>query len=270
MISVKQLSIMLDIVNRRGTFWKHVKLDSTSGCWLWIGVRDRDGYGVVAWQWPPGRVHHVAAHRVAYLLLGGSLRETDVLDHRCGNRACVNWRHCEPVSRGENTRRGNFERAWAPNRTEAPPDPATGRRSALLERLWGFIEPEPTSGCWIWLGARDKRGYGRLSFGGKSGFAHRVLYETYKSAVPSGHELDHRCRLTSCVNPDHLEPVTHRVNVLRGNGLTARYARRTNCIHGHSLADAHMWKNGRQRICRICRTCGKCRFATRSLQRRIG
>ena len=73
-------------------------------------------------------------------------------------------------------------------------------------------------GCWIWLKAKDKkRGYGYSFAGpGKSRKAHRIIYEMKYGPIPKGLELDHICGITACVNPDHLEPVTHAVNVQRG------------------------------------------------------
>ena len=75
----------------------------------------------------------------------------------------------------------------------------------------GYITP-----CWIWIKATDDRGYGRIAHRGRNVRAHRLYYETLKGPVPPGLELDHLCRNPACVNPDHLDPVTHRVNVRRG------------------------------------------------------
>lgn len=77
-----------------------------------------------------------------------------------------------------------------------------------FERLY---IPEPNSGCWLWLGDLDRKGYGELNLGtGISGKrkrrgAHIVGYELERGPVPEGLELDHLCRTPICVNPDHLE-----------------------------------------------------------------
>lgn len=81
--------------------------------------------------------------------------------------------------------------------------------------------------------------------------AHRAMFELVNGPVPDGLDLDHLCRNTLCVNPDHLEPVTRRENVLRGEGRSAQNARRTTCLHGHELT---FTKNRRRRFCVICTT----------------
>lgn len=94
--------------------------------------------------------------------------------------------------------------------------------------------------------------------------AHIRAFNLYRGTVPEGLELDHLCRVTICVNPDHLEPVTHRVNVLRGASVQAAYARRTQCPLGHALDGANLildWSEGRKSRYRRCRTC------TRGVQR---
>lgn len=73
--------------------------------------------------------------------------------------------------------------------------------------------------CWIWQRFIDENGYGRGSFtkyGGGKGLAHIGLYEQMVGPVPKGLVLDHLCRVTACVRPSHLEPVTDRSNILRG------------------------------------------------------
>lgn len=92
------------------------------------------------------------------------------------------------------------------------------------DRILAQITPEPNTGCWLWTASDNGRGYGRVYFGGVLSQAHRAVYELLRAPIPSGHELDHLCRVTFCVNPDHLEPVIHRVNVRRGKagGAMAR------------------------------------------------
>lgn len=70
-------------------------------------------------------------------------------------------------------------------------------------------------GCWIWVGAYYPRGYGQFYDGKGGSSAHRWSYKQFKGEIPEGLELDHLCRTPCCVNPDHLEPVTHLENMRR-------------------------------------------------------
>lgn len=77
-------------------------------------------------------------------------------------------------------------------------------------------EVDPETGCWNWTGAILKTGYGAMSWLGKNKPAHRIAYEQFVGPIPDGLVLDHLCRNTRCVNPDHLEPVTSTENIRRG------------------------------------------------------
>ncbi len=97
------------------------------------------------------------------------------------------------------------------------------------------------NGCWIWNGCRFKSRYGQDGYGqfwlnGRNRYAHVVMYEAANGPIPDGLEPDHLCRTPPCFNPDHLEPVTHNVNMLRGNSIQAVNARKTVCKRGHPLA----------------------------------
>lgn len=70
--------------------------------------------------------------------------------------------------------------------------------------------------CWVWKGKPNGAGYGRTQQNKKTVLAHRAVYELHMGPIPPGLELDHLCRVPICVNPDHLDPVTHLVNVRRG------------------------------------------------------
>ena len=87
----------------------------------------------------------------------------------------------------------------------------------------------------------------------KIDFAHRVVYEILVGPIPVGLELDHLCRNRACVNPDHLEPVTTRTNLLRGYSPWACRARQTHCKRGHEFTPENTYGTGDGR--RYCRTC---------------
>ena len=83
--------------------------------------------------------------------------------------------------------------------------------------------------CWLWTGATDPNGYGRFFLNRKMRHAHRVAFEWFKGPVPAGLDLDHLCRRRNCVWPLHLEAVTRRENLMRGETLTAAHAARRDC-----------------------------------------
>jgi len=81
------------------------------------------------------------------------------------------------------------------------------------------------SGCWLWTASLNAGGYGQFASGSiGTRLAHRWRWEMENGPVPEGLELDHLCRVRHCVNPAHLEPVTRRENLLRGETLTAKNA----------------------------------------------
>ena len=97
------------------------------------------------------------------------------------------------------------------------------------------IPPKPPGLCILWAGkiTKDGYGYGYNPMIKKTFKAHRRAYEETNGAIPSGLHIDHLCRVTACVNPDHLEAVSSRVNTLRGVGPIAVANRRGSCQKGH-------------------------------------
>ena len=120
------------------------------------------------------------------------------------------------------------------------------------KRFWTRVQK--TDGCWIWKASTESNGYGCILIRRKAQVAHRLAYEWTKGPIPEGKELDHLCRNRRCVNPDHLEPVTCRENILRGNAPSAKQARQTHCKRGHPLFGSNLYlePNGRRRRCRQC------------------
>ena len=125
----------------------------------------------------------------------------------------------------------------------------SGRHGPALERFVPKVEALP-SGCWLWVASLNETGYGQLYLNErrKPIRAYRFAYETLIGPVPHGRELDHLCRESRCVNPLHLEPVTHRENVRRGAGPSGVNARKDACSKGHPF-------DGRFRNHRFCVTC---------------
>lgn len=127
------------------------------------------------------------------------------------------------------------------------------RGLSLQERLDFYSIPEPNSGCTLWLGQFDGKGYGTLSFFGRARKAHIYAYLAAGGVIPDGLVLDHLCRNTACVNPVHLEPVTDKVNILRGISLQAQNAKKTECPEGHSYdAENTRFDKHGARYCRAC------------------
>lgn len=126
------------------------------------------------------------------------------------------------------------------------------------ERFWEKVnkngpvpERRPDLGpCWLWTGSTQK-GYGK--FTSSVNGAHVWAYLSLVGSIPQGYELDHLCFVRPCVNPSHLEPVTKRENILRGESISAKYARRTHCKLGHPFAGENLLINKQGRGCRTCR-----------------
>lgn len=123
----------------------------------------------------------------------------------------------------------------------------------LLERWTEKVNK--TDSCWLWTGAKHDDGYGFIYLGGnprKRAQAHRVAYELLVGPVPDGKYVDHLCRVRHCVNPAHLEPVTSRVNTLRGETRAALNAAQTHCNQGHPFNAENTYLHNRKRYCRPC------------------
>lgn len=145
-----------------------------------------------------------------------------------------------------------------------------GKRTPLADRFWPKVVRDPDTGCWEWTGA-TARGYGQIWSAGQRVYAHRLAYELLVGPIPEGLELDHLCRNRPCVNPRHLEPVTHRVNTLRGVSPSAKAATQTHCVHGHPFDEANTYRlSDGARRCRRCHARHRRQTRTRARERELG
>ena len=132
-----------------------------------------------------------------------------------------------------------------------------------LVRFNARLRIDSDTGCWVWFGGRTSRGYGHFRVDGRYATTHRWAYEHLVGPIPEGLEIDHLCRNHSCANPAHLEPVTHKENVLRGRAPTAINAAKTHCTRGHEFVPSNIiWRDGRH--CKACR-----RVDNREYMRRV-
>jgi len=124
----------------------------------------------------------------------------------------------------------------------------------VLHRCMDKVEIDD-NGCWRWWSTLDKKGYGRVLMDGSCQPAHRVMFMALVGPIGAGLEIDHLCRVRNCVNPWHMEPVTHAENVMRGTSFSVVNAAKTHCIHGHKFTPENTvpWgPDGRHRRCRTC------------------
>jgi hypothetical protein len=138
-----------------------------------------------------------------------------------------------------------------------------------VDRFKAKVEVD-NDGCHLWTGCLDKNGYGFFNMGRPKRLrrAHRISYLLFVGPVPAGYDVEHRCHTDDetcdgtdckrrrCVNPEHLEALTHSDNVLRGRSFSAREAQQTHCLRNHPLSgpgsDVYLMPRG-GRQCRYCK-----------------
>lgn len=115
------------------------------------------------------------------------------------------------------------------------------------------------SGCWLWRGnLQPKSGYGRFWLDARTDrLAHRLSYSWSGLDIPESLVIDHLCRNRACVNPAHMEPVTNVENVMRGESIWAKNARKTHCLKGHEFTPENTWTS--KHNMRHCRECARIR-----------
>ena len=214
-------------------FWAMV--EKTDSCWLWQGYRTPKGYG----KFNLAPRHSVRSHRYSYETLVGPIPEGAEITHRCGTRNCVNPDHLVLLDSKVHFRSGSVAT-----------DP--------VARFWSKVDKQP-GGCWIWTAAKNPQEYGHFSDPSfETQIAHRIAYELEVGPIPADMLLHHRCKVPSCVNPDHLEPLTSKQHrplsrLATFNGPTWT---RTHCEAGHPFDEKNTQLfrlHGKlHRRCRLC------------------
>ena len=154
---------------------------------------------------------------------------------------------------------------------DLPTAAAPGVLAELEARYWAKVEFGDWLDCWVWTAATTNHGYGNFYVGGgranaTNKKAHVVAYELLVGPVPPGLELDHLCRNPPCVNPAHLEAVTHAEN-MRRSPILGRWER-TECKQGHPFDEENTYRylrDGRER--KGCRACARDRMRRRRSER---
>lgn len=121
-----------------------------------------------------------------------------------------------------------------------------------MTRAWAKLEVTPT-GCLLWRGAVNNSGYANFFLAGKVIALHRMMWVwANQKEIPQGLDLDHLCRVRNCVAPNHLEPVSRKENVVRGDNS---YEGEEKCRRGHDLTapNAFLVSKMGSRQCRLCR-----------------
>lgn len=133
------------------------------------------------------------------------------------------------------------------------------------DRFWIKVACASDDDCWTWLAGKSPDGYGKFWFDGRDGYAHRYAYGLLIGPIPAGLEIDHLCRNRACVNPTHLEPVTTKENLHRGETLAARQIALTHCPsdHPYSGDNLRITPEG-ERICRRCNYLAQIRWRQRN------
>lgn len=153
---------------------------------------------------------------------------------------------CERVTLAKGLCSAHYARKRRGVETDNPIRP---RVTDGIDRILTWVELQGS--CWNWTGAINQYGYGISSQAGKNVMAHRYVYSVLVGVLPEGLDADHICRNRRCCNPDHIEFVSRRENLLRGAGT---YGLRTYCRHGHDMRKPDNVRSNTKghKTCRAC------------------
>lgn len=136
-------------------------------------------------------------------------------------------------------------------------------KKSFEERFWSYVVKGNSDGdCWSWRVKTLPNGYAHFrtakTVNGKQkvvvDYAHRISFVLAKGPIGKGMVIDHLCRNKECCNPDHLEQVTQKINMLRGETVQALNVAKAACPKGHPYdAENTYVDRAGKRHCRICR-----------------
>jgi len=152
------------------------------------------------------------------------------------------------------------------------------QRRSIAQRLEEDVDR--SGACWLWKRHVRRDGYAFMQIATTPGavkaiFVHRASWEHYRGPIPEGMTVDHLCRVRHCLNPEHLQLVTPRVNTLRGSSQPAINAKKTHCKRGHPLSGENLYVSRKGfRQCRMCvrrrRQAAARRMRAAAAQKRLG